>query len=194
MIPRCLPSTTGIRKLRGRARKRAWIERALNAAAASSNGHCRPSSLAGGDDTTGDEGESADIYQLLAKHGVSDLVMAVTHHSEYYREKMTGDGAGRTTHHFCQRRRRGLPEHRHGSRLSEATCRQRLAFYPSTDRLRSKIALETPLWKRPFWYWITWLKRWPFNVEASSGIFDFNPRRSSRASRKCVSNGRGSVW
>jgi hypothetical protein len=31
-----------------------------------------------------------------------------------------------------------------------------------------------PVWKQPFWYWIKWVKAWPFSVEAMSGIFDFN--------------------
>ena len=48
------------------------------------------------------------------------------------------------------------------------------AFYPRTDSLRGKMVAETPIWKQPFWYWIKWFKAWPFNVEALSGLFDFN--------------------
>jgi hypothetical protein len=48
------------------------------------------------------------------------------------------------------------------------------AFYPRTDQLRAKMDAEMPLWKQPFWYWIKWLKAWPFSVEALSGLFDFN--------------------
>ena len=31
-----------------------------------------------------------------------------------------------------------------------------------------------PLWKEPFWRWITWFNAWPVSVEALSGVFDFN--------------------
>ena len=97
-----------------------------------------------------------------------------THDFEYYRERMTGDGPGRTTHHFVNGGG--------GAYLSIGTALgfpmqpavNDWAFYPRTDSLRSKMALETPLWKRPFWYWTTWFNAWPFNVEAFSGIFDFN--------------------
>ena len=73
-----------------------------------------------------------------------------------------------------QWRRRGLPQHRHGPRLSEEPAVGDWAFYPRTDRLRDKMDAEMPLWKQPFWYWIKWFKAWPFSVEALSGLFDFN--------------------
>ena len=96
-----------------------------------------------------------------------------THDFEYYRESMTGDAGERTIHHFVNGGG--------GAYLSIGTA---LDFPevppPGTGRsIREPIAcepkwLEMPVWKQPFWYWITWLKAWPFSVEAFSGIFDFN--------------------
>ena len=37
-----------------------------------------------------------------------------------------------------------------------------------------KMDAEMPLWKQPFWYWVKWLRAWPFSIEALSGLFDFN--------------------
>ena len=48
------------------------------------------------------------------------------------------------------------------------------AFYPSTTALRGKLEAQTPLWQRPFLYWIKWFNAWPFTVEGFSGRFDFN--------------------
>ena len=96
-----------------------------------------------------------------------------THDFEYYRERMTGGGRTRDAS-FCERRRRGISQHRHGPRLSEAAADQRLGVLSANGSPSCKIDAETPIWKQPFWYWITWFNAWPFSVEALSGIFDFN--------------------
>jgi hypothetical protein len=40
--------------------------------------------------------------------------------------------------------------------------------------LRARLQAQTPLWQRPFLYWIKWFNAWPFDVEWLSGVFDFN--------------------
>ena len=156
-------------------RQKAWIERALERSRGKFTmaivGHPR---FAGGHDTTGDDDELSNIYQLLAKHGVQVVMAGDTHDFEYYRERMAGDGPERAMHHFVNGG--GGAYLSIGTALSfpKQPAVNDWAFYPRTDSLRSKMALETPLWKRPFWYWITWFNAWPFSVEAFSGIFDFN--------------------
>ena len=97
-----------------------------------------------------------------------------THDFEYYKEKVGGDGPARTMHHFVNGGG--------GAYLSIGTALDfpkqpdvaDWAFYPRTDQLRSKMEAEMPLWKEPFWRWITWFNAWPVSVEALSGVFDFN--------------------
>src|SRR5262249_6311574 len=93
---------------------------------------------------------------------------------EYYREKIGSENTTRTMHHFVNGGG--------GAYLSIGTALDfpeqppvgDWAFYPSADRLRTKMEAEMPIWKQPFWYWIKWLNAWPFSVEALSGVFDFN--------------------
>jgi len=40
--------------------------------------------------------------------------------------------------------------------------------------VRAKLERETPAWKRPFWWWLTFANAWPSSPETFSGIFDFN--------------------
>ena len=156
-------------------RQRAWLERALERSRGKFTmaivGHPR---FAGGHDTAADEGGLAGVYRLLAKHGVRVVMAGDTHDFEYYRESMTGDGGGRTIHHFVNGGGGAYLSIGTALDFPEHPATSDWAFYPRTDRLRSKMALETPLWKQPFWYWITWFNAWPFSVEAFSGIFDFN--------------------
>jgi hypothetical protein len=48
------------------------------------------------------------------------------------------------------------------------------AFYPSTAAVRAKLDRETPVWKRPLWWWLKAGGGWPASVEGLSGAFDFN--------------------
>jgi hypothetical protein len=165
-------------------RQWAWIERALGRSQGKFTmaivGHPR---FAGGNDIPPfaeghDVSESlekfAALYRLLATHNVKIAMAGDTHDFEYYREKIGGDGAPRVMHHFVNGGG--------GAYLSIGTALDfpnqpaaaDWAFYPSTDSLRRKMDAETPIWKQPFWYWIKWLKAWPFSVEALSGLFDFN--------------------
>jgi uncharacterized membrane protein HdeD (DUF308 family) len=116
----------------------------------------------------------AALYRLLAKHNVRIAMAGDTHDFEYYREKIERDGGTQVMHHFVNGGG--------GAYLSIGTALDfpkqpaigDWAFYPRTDRLRAKMDAETPAWKQPFWYWIKWFNAWPFQVEALSGVFDFN--------------------
>jgi predicted phosphodiesterase len=48
------------------------------------------------------------------------------------------------------------------------------AFYPRTDEITAKISNEAPVWKYPFYWWLRWLRGYPFDSEMVSGAFDFN--------------------
>jgi Calcineurin-like phosphoesterase len=116
----------------------------------------------------------AALYRLLAKHNVRIAMAGDTHDFEYYREKIGRDGGSQVMHHFVNGGG--------GAYLSIGTALDfptqpatgEWAFYPRTDGLRAKMDAETPAWKQPFWYWIKWFNAWPFQVEALSGLFDFN--------------------
>jgi len=165
-------------------RQWAWIERALDRSRGKFTmaivGHPR---FAGGHDSPPfaegrDVSESAEsfaaLYRLLASHDVRIAMAGDTHDFEYYKEKLGGDGATRTMHHVVNGGG--------GAYLSIGTALDfpkqpslgDWAFYPRTNHLRAKMEAEMPMWKEPFWHWIKWFKAWPFNVEALSGLFDFN--------------------
>jgi hypothetical protein len=162
----------------------AWIERALERSRGkfimAIVGHPR---FAGGNDIPPfaeghDVSESsqtfAALYRLLADHNVSIAMAGDTHDFEYYREQISSADGARVMHHFVNGGG--------GAYLSIGTALDfpaepavaDWAYYPRTQRLRDKMRAQTPIWKRPFWYWITWAKAWPFSVEALSGVFDFN--------------------
>jgi len=162
----------------------AWIERALGRSHGKFTmailGHPRFAggrdipSFAEGRDVSESSEKFAALYRLLANHNVRIAMAGDTHDFEYYREKIGGEGTSSAMHHFVNGGG--------GAYLSIGTAldfpKQPVvgdwAYYPRTDHLRAKMEAETPLWKQPFWYWIKWLKAWPFNVEALSGLFDFN--------------------
>ena len=165
-------------------RQWAWLERALDRSRGKFTmaivGHPR---FAGGHDTPplaegGDVSDAsvsfATLYRLLASRNVKIAMAGDTHDFEYYKEKIGGDGATRTMHHFVNGGG--------GAYLSIGTALDfpkqpdvgDWAFYPRTDHLRSKMETEMPVWKKPFWHWIKWFNAWPVSVEALSGVFDFN--------------------
>jgi hypothetical protein len=58
---------------------------------------------------------------------------------------------------------------------AQSTTVQSWAFYPRLDDLTRKLDSETPLWKRPFLFWLEHFGAWPISTtEPLSGIFDFN--------------------
>ena len=156
-------------------RQWAWLERALARSRGkfimAIVGHPR---FAGGRDVSiGDEKFSA-LYRLLRGAGVAVAMAGDTHDFEYYGERVEDGGAARVLHHFVNGGG--------GAYLSIGTALDfpakpsvaDSAFYPSTAALRAKLEAETPLWKKPVWYWIKWLDGWPFAIESLSGVFDFN--------------------
>jgi hypothetical protein len=136
-------------------------------------GHDIPQTAEGHDVSESAE-KFAALYQLLAKHNVRIAMAGDTHDFEYYRERLSGERGNRVMHHFVNGGG--------GAYLSIGTALDfpnpgpvaDWAFYPRTDRLRTKLDEEMPLWKQPFWQWIKWFNAWPVSVEALSGLFDFN--------------------
>jgi uncharacterized membrane protein HdeD (DUF308 family) len=155
-------------------RQRAWIERALARSKGKFTmaivGHPR---FAGGEDTAGVEDGLGALYRLLESHGVRIAIAGDTHDFEYYRQAV-GPGGAATMHHFVNGGGGAYLSIGTALDFPKQPATADWAFYPRTDRLRAKMDAETPLWKRPFWYWIKWFGAWPFSVEALSGIFDFN--------------------
>jgi hypothetical protein len=165
-------------------RQWAWLERALGRSRGKFTvaivGHPRFAGgrdlppTAEGLDVSEASGNFAALYRMLARHNVRIAMAGDTHDFEYYRENIGADGATQVMHHFVNGGG--------GAYLSIGTALDfpqppavgDWAFYPRTDRLRAKMDAETPLWKQPFWYWIKWFGAWPFQIEALSGLFDFN--------------------
>ena len=163
------------------ARQWAWLERALNRNRGKfvmaivghpriAGGHDIPPT-AEGHDVADTAGKFAALYRLLANHNVKIAMAGDTHDFEYYREKMDG---GRAMHHFVNGGGGAYLSIGTALDFPKQPATADWAYYPRTDRLRSKLDAETPIWKQPFWYWIKWFNAWPFSVEALSGIFDFN--------------------
>ena len=165
-------------------RQWAWIERALGRSRGKFTmaivGHPRfaggrdlPPTAEGHDVSESSENFAA-LYRVLASHNVRIAMAGDTHDFEYYREKIGGGGAAQVMHHFVNGGG--------GAYLSIGTALDfpkqpavgDWAFYPRTDRLRTKMDAEMPMWKQPFWYWIKWFGAWPFHIEALSGLFEFN--------------------
>ena len=165
-------------------RQWAWIERALGRSRGKFTmaivGHPRfaggrdlPPTAEGHDVSESSESFAA-LYRLFARHDVKIAMAGDTHDFEYYREKIGGDGPTRVMHHFVNGGGGAYLSIGTALHFPSLPAVDDWAFYPRTDRLRGKMDAEMPIWKQPFWYWIKWFKAWPFNVEALSGLFDFN--------------------
>lgn len=133
-------------------------------------GHPR---FAGGNDTSVDDKDFAALYQLLADRGVAVVMAGDTHDFEYYKAGVAG--GARDMHYFVNGGG--------GAYLSIGTAFdwpeqppvRDWAFYPKLEDLKRKLDSETPLWKRPFLFWLERFGAWPISTaEPLSGIFDFN--------------------
>lgn len=153
-------------------RQLAWLRAALARSRGSLTmailGH--PLYAAGAYQAAGDERFRA-LHDLLREHGVKVVMGGDTHDFEYYREPGGAEGG---THHFVNGGG--------GAYLSIGTALNwpavppvpDYAFYPRTDDVLAKLAVETPSWKRPAWWWVRRVGAWPFSVERLSAVFDFN--------------------
>lgn len=116
----------------------------------------------------------AAIHDVLREAAVPVVMAGDTHDFEFYAEPYDGVGNGRVMRHFVNGGG--------GAYLSIGTSLAwpavppvaDWAFYPRTDAVQAKLAAETPLWKRPFLFWLERLDGWPLSAETLSGAFDFN--------------------
>jgi uncharacterized membrane protein HdeD (DUF308 family) len=157
-------------------RQWSWLQGALDRARGkfimAIVGHPR---FAGGKDTSVGDEKFAALYQLLESRGVTIAMAGDTHDFEYYKTK-DRSGSSRDMHYFVNGGG--------GAYLSigtafdwpaQSTTVQSWAFYPRLDDLTRKLDSETPLWKRPFLFWLEHFGAWPISTaEPLSGIFDFN--------------------
>jgi uncharacterized membrane protein HdeD (DUF308 family) len=156
-------------------RQWAWLERALARSRGkfimAVVGHPR---FAGGRDVgIGDEKFIA-LHRLLKDAGVAVAMAGDTHDFEYYAEKLANGAAAPLLHHFVNGGGGAYLSIGTALDFPEKPSVADAAFYPATAALRAKLEAETPLWKKPVWYWIKWLGAWPFAIESLSGVFDFN--------------------
>ena len=131
-------------------------------------GHPR---YAGGYDMTVGSEKLAALYDLLARGGIAVAIAGDTHDFEYYREKIA---EARVLHHFVNGGGGAYLSIGTALDFAKKPAVDDTAFYPSMSALRGKLEAETPLWQRPFLYWIKWFSAWPFTIEGLSGAFDFN--------------------
>jgi uncharacterized membrane protein HdeD (DUF308 family) len=120
--------------------------------------------------------EFKEIHDLLRRYNVPIVMAGDTHDFEYYREApghVAGSGGQAMTH---------IVTGGGGAYLSIGTAldwpepagTRDWAFYPATEGVKAKLEAETPVWKRPFWWWLKLVNAWPSSPEMLSGIFDFN--------------------
>ena len=150
----------------------AWLRSALDRARGKSImailGH--PFYAGGNAQTDGFE-EFAELKQLLLDHDVAIVMAGDTHDLEYYLEPRPQGGP---IHH--------LVNGGGGAYLSFGTAlawpakpaAPAWAFYPDTTAVTAKIEAETPLWKRPAWWWTRQFGAWPVSAEWLSAMFDYN--------------------
>jgi hypothetical protein len=165
---------TGIRK-QVDPRQRAWLEAALARAQDKFTmvrlGHPL---YAGGYDQGALDPSLGEIHALLRRYHVPLVMAGDTHDCEYYRETYAVAGATRSMHHVVNGGG--------GAYLSIGTALDwpaeppvaDWAYYPTTSAVRAKLEAETPIWKRPLWWWVKFFHAWPSSSEMLSGVFDFN--------------------
>ena len=112
------------------------------------------------------------LKRLLLDHGVTITMAGDTHDLEYYLEPPQ---AGRpAVHHFVNGGG--------GAYLSMGSALEwpadpptaTWALYPTREAIARKVALLTPWWKRPAWWWTDRHHAWPFSAEYMSALFDYN--------------------
>lgn len=120
------------------------------------------------------EPKFAAVHQLLREHNVPLAMAGDTHDFEYYREPYKIGAHERLMTHFVNGGG--------GAYLSIGTALDwptkpvlaDCAFYPRTDAITEKLDRETPLWKRPLWFWVKRFNAWPSTPEFMAGMFNYN--------------------
>lgn len=113
----------------------------------------------------------AAIHRLLREHQVEVVMAGDTHYLEYYQEHYEHAEKTRTMHHFVNGG--GGAYMSIGTPLdwprqpAVANC----AFYPRKDFVINKLNRETPVWKRPLWWWARDFQGWPLTAESLAGAF-----------------------
>ena len=150
----------------------AWLRSALDRARGKSImailGH---PFYAGGNAQIDGYDEFAELKQMLHDHDVAIVMAGDTHDLEYYVEPRPQGGA---THHVVNGG--GGAYLSFGTALAwpSKPASPDWAFYPDTNAVRAKIEAETPLWKRPAWWWTRQFGAWPVSAEWLSAMFDYN--------------------
>jgi uncharacterized membrane protein HdeD (DUF308 family) len=156
-------------------RQWAWLERALARSrgkfAMVIVGHPR---FTGGHDMTVGTEKFAALYDLLTRNGVAVAMAGDTHDFEYYRQPVGQGEAARVMHNFVNGGGGAYLSIGTALDFAREPAVEDSAVYPGGTALRAKLQAETPLWQRPFLYWIKWFNAWPFDVEWLSGVFNFN--------------------
>ncbi|MCB0195612.1 MAG: DUF308 domain-containing protein [Anaerolineae bacterium] len=114
------------------------------------------------------------IHEIMRRHNVDISMGGDTHDFEFYREYYTVEGNENQMLHFVNGG--GGAYLSIGTTLAypEDHATEDYAFYPRTDELNTKMATQTPLWKKPFLIWLNWFNGYPVTPETLSGVFDFN--------------------
>ena len=126
---------------------------------------------AGGNAQTDGYEDFAALKQLLLEHDVAIVMAGDTHDLEYYVEPRPQGGA---THHVVNGG--GGAYLSFGTSLAwpSKPASPDWAFYPDTTAVTAKIEADTPLWKRPAWWWTRQFGAWPVSAEWLSAMFDYN--------------------
>ena len=162
---------TGVVK-RVDAEQLAWLRSALDRARGKTTmavlGH---PFYAGGNEQTAGYEEFGELKRLLLAHDVAIVMAGDTHDLEYYLEPRPQSGS---IHHFVNGG--GGAYLSFGTSLAwpRKPATADWAFYPDTTAVRAKIEADTPLWKRPAWWWTRQFGAWPVTAEWLSAMFDYN--------------------
>jgi uncharacterized membrane protein HdeD (DUF308 family) len=116
----------------------------------------------------------AAIHRLFREHQVQVVMAGDTHYFECYHELYEAGGEKNVMHHFVNGGG--------GAYLSIGTpldwpkrpAVPNCGYYPRKDLLIDKLDRETPVWKKPLWYWVRYLHGWPLTAEALAGAFLYN--------------------
>jgi hypothetical protein len=97
-----------------------------------------------------------------------------THAFEYYLEEPDADKKQPAIRHFVNGGGGAYLSIGGALAWPEIAPTKEWAFYPGADAVYTKLEAETPVWQRPFWWWISHFGAWPLSVETLSSMFDFN--------------------